>query len=444
MSRLETDPAFVPAPPFIAKEPAETLAYVTLAAVDGSADAVGVIDTDADSATYGQLVGKTDMPRIGDGLQSLCWNTAHPVTPDRYLLAAAQHSARIYVLDTQPNPRCPRVAQVIDTATIATPAGHAPPHAIRCGPGGIWVHGLAGPNSPDAICLLDPESYAVRETWNPAGASPESTYDFAWHLHHDTLVTSAWGSREMADAGLQADILMSAGYGHALHAWDLRDRRYRQRIELGEHQTVLNLRAAHDPTSSFGFAAVALSLDDLSAAIWMWHKDVESDGGDEWKAQKVIAIPAEPADPGSLPEILRNFAAVPPLITGISLSADDCALYVSCWGTGELRRYDVSNPFAPTLTGTVRLGGVLCSTPHPAKPLVPLRGGPQAAEISADGERVYVTSSLSTPWDSQFYPGGVPGWLARIDVDPDGSMSVDRSFSPDLEGLHTHQVSLRS
>jgi hypothetical protein len=45
------------------------------------------------------------------------------------------------------------------------------------------------------------------------------------------------------------------------------------------------------------------------------------------------------------------------LVTDINLSLDDRFLYVSCWGTGELRQYDVSDPFHPKLTGSVRLGG---------------------------------------------------------------------------------------
>ena len=58
----------------------------------------------------------------------------------------------------------------------------------------------------------------------------------------------------------------------------------------------------------------------------------------------MIEIPAEPADPADLPPLLQGFKAVPPLITDINLSLDDRQLYVSCWGTGELRQYDVSDP----------------------------------------------------------------------------------------------------
>lgn len=33
-----------------------------------------------------------------------------------------------------------------------------------------------------------------------------------------------------------------------------------------------------------------------------------------------------------------------------------------------------------------------------------LHGGPQMIQLSLDGKRLYVTDSLLTPWDRQFYP----------------------------------------
>jgi len=32
---------------------------------------------------------------------------------------------------------------------------------------------------------------------------------------------------------------------------------------------------------------------------------------------------------------------VPPLVTDIDLSVDDRFLYVSCWGSGEMKQFDV-------------------------------------------------------------------------------------------------------
>ena len=97
---------------------------------------------------------------------------------------------------------------------------------------------------------------------------------------------------------------------------------------------------------------------------------------------------------------------------------DDRWLYVSCWGTGELKQYDVSDIFHPRETGSVRLGGIVRRQPHPAAPDLRLGGGPQMVEVSRDGRRVYVTNSIYGAWDPIFYPEGVGAWAAKLDADP--------------------------
>jgi selenium-binding protein 1 len=198
---------------------------------------------------------------------------------------------------------------------------------------------------------------------------------------------------------------------------------------------VLELRPAHDPTKPYGFVGVVVSTKDLTASIWTWHRQ---NGG--WGIRKVIEIPAEPADPARLPPALQPFKAVPPLVTDIELSLDDKFLYVSCWGTGELRQYDVSDPFSPRLTGAARLGGIVSRAPH-AK-AGSLNGGPQMVEVSRDGRRVYLTNSLYASWDAQFYPEGIDGWLAKIDANQDGGVTVDPEFFVAFQGERPHQVRL--
>jgi selenium-binding protein 1 len=134
-------------------------------------------------------------------------------------------------------------------------------------------------------------------------------------------------------------------------------------------------------------------------------------------------------------------------VTDIDLSVDDRRLYVSCWGTGELKQYDVSDPHNPTETGSVRLGGIVPHTPHPAAPDLELSGGPQMVEVSRDGRRVYVTNSLYATWDDIFYPDGVGAWAARIDASPGaGEITLDPAFFPhgdDFRGLRVHQTRLQ-
>ena len=159
--------------------------------------------------------------------------------------------------------------------------------------------------------------------------------------------------------------------------------------------------------------------------------------------RKVIEIPAVAADPESLPPLLKGFGAVPPLVTDINLSLDDRILYVSCWGTGELQQYDVSDPFNPRLLSTIRIGGIVNRTPHPASGGRALNGAPQMVEISRDSKRVYFTNSLYAAWDEQFYPDGVRGWMAKGVVGDDGRLTLDDRFFLEFDNLRPHQVHLQ-
>jgi selenium-binding protein 1 len=100
----------------------------------------------------------------------------------------------------------------------------------------------------------------------------------------------------------------------------------------------------------------------------------------------------------------------------------------------------VSDPFAPKLTGSVRLGGIVSRAPHPRAG--ELNGGPQMVELSRDGRRVYLSNSLYASWDAQFYPDGIRGWVTRLMADPSGGLSIDPSFFVPFEGERPHQVHL--
>src|SRR3954452_23117494 len=166
----------------------------------------------------------------------------------------------------------------------------------------------------------------------------------------------------MVEDGLIGELLLGNQYGHRLHVWDLKRKRHLQEIDLGpENQMVLELRPAHNPDNAYGFVGVVTSTADLSASVWLWQRGADG----RVSVKKFTTTPAEPAEADQLPPILQPFGAVPPLITDISLSVDDRSLVVSCWGTGELKRYDVSDPRNPRETGSVRLGGIVERAPHP-------------------------------------------------------------------------------
>jgi selenium-binding protein 1 len=257
------------------------------------------------------------------------------------------------------------------------------------------------------------------------------------------MITSEWGTPNMVKDGVNPELLLGGKYGRRLHVWDLKTRSHVSEIDLGaEQQMVLELRPAHNPTRAYGFVGVVISLLDLSSSIFLWYLD-RSESTAQWKAKKVITIPAEAADPAQLPPLLQGFKAVPPVVTDINLSLDDRFLYVSCWGTGELRQYDVSDPFNPVFVAALPIGGIVKRTGHPAQPGAALNGAPQMVEVSRDGRRVYLTNSLYSPWDAQFYPDGINGWLAKVDVGPNGGMQWDDRFLVQFEaGVRPHQVRL--
>ena len=60
-----------------------------------------------------------------------------------------------------------------------------------------------------------------------------------------------------------------------------------------------------------------------------------------------------------------------------------------------------------------------------------LNGGPQMLQLSLDGRRLYVTNSLLSTWDNQFYPD-LRGWMLKVDCHPDGGMTIDPRFFVDF------------
>jgi methanethiol oxidase len=444
MATIKPDPSFYPSPESAIAGPPEDLAYVVTLDTEGNKpDALNVIDVDS-----GERVGRLDMPNVGDELHHFGWNAcssalcpwaAHPHVERRYFLVPGIRSSRIHVVDVKDDPRAPKLAKVIEPDELAAKTSYSRPHTFHCGPDGLYASALGAPDGdgPGGVFLLDHDDFSLKGQWEADRGPQELAYDIWWNIGFDRVVTSEWGTPNMVESGVNPELLLGGKYGHQLHIWDMRKRTHQQAIDLGpEQQMVLELRPAHDPNQPWGFVGVVVSTADLSASVWLWHPEK---GNGKIAVTKVIEIPAEPAETEQLPPALQPFGAVPPLVTDIALSVDDKSLYVSCWGTGELKRYDVSDPFHPRETGSLRLGGIVGRSPHPAAG--PVNGGPQMVEVSRDGKRVYLTNSLYASWDAQFYPEGVDGWMVKLDSGGDG-FALDPDFFVPFEGERPHQVRL--
>src|SRR6516162_4182845 len=313
------DPSFYPSPRMAMKAPPEKFAYV--AAFDPTRkqpDSIAVVDVDPASKNYSRIVGNVEMPGVGDELHHFGWNACssclcpnapHPHVERRYLVVPGLRSSRIHILDTKPDPRQPKIVKVIEPEEIAEKTGYTRPHTVHCGPGGIYVAALGSPDGegPGGVFLLDGETFDVRGRWEMDRGPQYLAYDFAWHLGHDSMVTSEWGTPNMFENGLIPELLLGGKYGHQIHVWDLQNRKHKQVLDLGaEQQLVFDLRPARNPTNAYGFAGVVISLKDLSSSVWIWYKDGREQEA-EWKLRKVIEIPAEPADPELLPPFLKSF-----------------------------------------------------------------------------------------------------------------------------------------
>jgi selenium-binding protein 1 len=380
-------------------------------------DFLAVVDTRPESETYGQIVHETPMPYVGDELRHFGWNRCSSAChgPDRsHLVVPGFRSSRVYVVNVADDPLKPQIEKVIEPEELVGATGYTRPHTTHCLPGEnvvISMLGDAGGNGAGGFAVIDAKSFEVKGRWENGGPRPAMNYDFWYQPRKNTLVSSEFGVPNAYEPGFYVGDLEAGRYGQRLHFWNLDRRELEQTIDLGGNGLVpLEIRWRHDPDADEGFVGAA-----LSSAIWRFHRENGS-----YVARPVIAVDSVELDDWPMP--------VPGLITDLVLSLDDRALYFSNWLHGDLRRYDVSDPANPRLTGRLWLGGVLGAENDAGRPLT---GGPQMLQLSYDGRRLYVTNSLFSTWDNQFYPE-LRSYLLKVDIAEDGAMAVDPRFFVDF------------
>ena len=413
------------------RAPPEEFLYVACPRDGTGVDAPGFLAV-VDAET-GRVVHETPMAAVGDELHHFGWNRCSSAChgPDRsHLIVPGFRSSRIYVLDVATDPRRPRIEKVVEPDELLAKTGYTRPHTVHCMPGDnvvISMLGDADGNAAGGFAVLDARTFDVKGRWENGGATPPFNYDF-WYLpRHNTLVSSEFAEPKAYEPGFDLDDVGAGRYGRRLHFWDLEGRELVQTIDLGEQGLVpLEIRALHDPDAAQGFLGAA-----LSSVMWRWHR---SNGS--WSADPVIAVEGVELEGWPFP--------VPGLITDLVVSMDDRDLYFSNWLHGDLRRYDISDPANPRLTGQLWLGGLLGKPSDAGREL---NGGPQMLQLSLDGRRLYVTNSLYSTWDNQFYPG-LRSWLLRVNCDPDGGIEVDPEFFVDFHDrrdgpARAHEVRLQ-
>jgi selenium-binding protein 1 len=402
------------------KAPPEDYLYVTAMRVGTGVEApdlLAVVDTNPDSDSYATIVHETPMPYVGDELHHFGWNRCSSAChgPDRsHLIIPGFRSSRIYVVNVADDPRRPQIEKVIQPEELLRATGYTRPHTTHCMPGENVVVSMLGDadgNGAGGFAVIDAKTFELKGRWENGGATPSMNYDFWYQPRKNTLVSSEFGAPNAYEPGFDLGDVEAGRYGRRLHFWNLAERSLEQTIDLGETGLVpLEVRWKHDPDADEGFVGAA-----LSSTMWRFSRENGS-----YAAEQVIAVDSVELDSWPIP--------VPGLITDLVLSLDDNALYFSNWLHGDLRRYDVSDPSNPRLTGRLWLGGVLGAESDAGRQL---SGGPQMLQLSLDGRRLYVTNSLYSTWDNQFYPE-LRSWLLKVDVADDGTMSVDPDFFVDF------------
>ncbi len=385
-------------------------------------DYLATVDVDPQSPTYSQVIHRLEMPNIGDELHHSGWNACSSCHHDagksrQYLILPGVRSSRLHFVDTATDPRAPTLHKVVEGDDVKSKTDLSGPHTVHClGPDIIIsMLGDAKGEGPGGFLHLN-EDFEIVGRWENDLAGMNFNYDFWYQPRHNVMVSSEWGAPNTFMPGFDLDDVAAGKYGHSIHFWDFEGKKIDKSVDLGEEGMIpLEVRFHHNPDSTHGFVAATLSSN-----VFHWHKN-----GAGWEVEKVIDIDPIELEGWPFP--------VPSLITDILVSMDDKYIYFSNWLHGDLRQYDISDPSNPKMTGQVWLGGLLDKAPEVNGTKV--AGAPQMIQLSLDGKRLYVTTSLFSTWDNQFYPDMKDKGACMIQVDCDtenGGMSINPNFFVDF------------
>ncbi|XP_026547438.1 methanethiol oxidase-like isoform X2 [Notechis scutatus] len=356
-----------------------------------------------------------------------------------------------YLATVDVDPKSPTYCQVIEPREVFCKTKLATILAPHClGSGEVMISSLGDllGNGKGAFVLVDTETWEVKGTWNRPGDEAPLGFDFWFKPRHNVLFSTEAAIPKFLVDGFKPEFLGKDYYGRRLNVWDWTTHCLVESIDMGEDTVPMAVRFLHNPDSSHGF--VSCSFDGSIHHIYK-----EEDG--TWSTEKVIQIPDKTVTGWYLPEM-------PAYTTYLIISLDDRFLYLSNWFHGDIRQYDITDPHCPRLLGQVFVGGsiykggvvtVMKDEELDCQPdLLVIQGrkvygGPQMLQLSLDGKRLYVTNSLYTQWDEQFYPqqqrdGSV---MLQIDVDTKkGGLCVNPDFLVDFGKepwgpAHAHEMS---
>jgi selenium-binding protein 1 len=423
----------------IAKGPKEKILYIQCIQPDSTKpDYLATVDVDPASANFCKVIHRLKMLHAADELHHSGWNACSscwdkPREKRDKLILPCLLSDRIYIVDMA-DPLAPKHHKTIEPSELHA-LGLSTPHTSHCLENGeIMISTMGKPNGDGqgAFLVLDSkDDFKVKGVWSdkftPWG------YDFWSQVYFNVMISSEWGHPSAFKNGFNPQDVADGKYGKSLHVWNWEEKKIQQTIDLGADGWMpLETRFLHDPKKAHGFVGCALSSN-------VFHFHLEKDGK-TWAADKVICIPALTVTGWALP-------SMPGLITDILISMDDRFLFFSCWAHGDIRCFNIENPAHPKQVGRIFIGGSIVKggpvvvvgdeDNQPEQLIVKgrtIHGGPQMLQLSLDGKRLYVTTSLFHKWDDQFYPNQVKAGsvLLQVDVDCNGGLKINPDFLVDF------------
>ncbi|XP_049956399.1 methanethiol oxidase-like [Schistocerca serialis cubense] len=403
-------------------------------------DFLATVDIDPHSPTFCQVIHRLPMPYLGDELHHSGWNVCSSCHEDSTkcrdkLILPSLGSSRVYVIDVGTNERAPRIHKVVDPQDIISQLDVTAFHTTHCLPTGEIMISTLGDSNDEGkgnFLLLDAEAFEIKKLWANKEDETPFGYDYWYQPFHDILVSSEWASPKAFKYGFKPEDGMNpAVYGRHLNFFSWSTHKKIQSIDLGEEGIApLEVRFLHNPRSRTGYVGCA-----LGSTVFRFIKKVDG----TWAAEKVISVPSKKVSGWQMP-------VMPGLVTDIIISLDDRYLYFCNWLHGDIRQFDITDTAHPKLVGQIFLGGSIVKggpvqvtedselTEQPDPLFVKgkrLYGSPQMLQLSLDGKRLYVTSSLHSAWDWQFYPDMVKhgSYMLKLHVNTEkGGLTLDKDF----------------
>ncbi|OWF44416.1 Selenium-binding protein 1-A [Mizuhopecten yessoensis] len=404
-------------------------------------DYLVTVDVDPKSPTYSQVIHRLHLPNVSDEVHHTGWNTCSSCHGDKTqrrdkLILPCVNSDRIYVVNVGDASRAPTLETSIEPWELHDKCGLGAPHTSHClASGDIMISCMGDPdgNGKGGFVLVDGKTFIVKGNWEKENV--KFGYDFWYQPYHNVMISSEWGAPKYFRKGFDPADVGKGHYGNALNVWDWTTHELQQIIDLGPDGKIpMEVRFLHDPLATEGYVGCA-----LSSSIFRFYRKEDR----TWAAEKVIQVAPKKVQGWALPDM-------PGLITDILISLDDRFLYFSNWIHGDVRQYDITDRRHPKLVGQLFLGGSICTDGHvkvthdselkaqPAPAFIKgkrILGGPQMIQLSLDGKRLYLTTSLFSSWDKTFYPELLRNGAMMLAIDVDtrkGGLKLNPNFLVDF------------